>query len=79
MSIKNKFLNMSFLSLALLPLPVVAMASDVGTPDIEVLKGLYPGKTFSPYAQRKFPSNIYWGETHLHTGVSLDAGLLVTF
>ena len=32
---------MSFLSLALLPLPVVAMASDVGTPDLEILKGLY--------------------------------------
>ena len=36
---------------------------------------LYPGKTYSPYAQRAFPSQIYWGETHLHTGLSLDAGL----
>jgi hypothetical protein len=36
---------------------------------------LYPGKTYSPYAQRGFPSQIYWGETHLHTGYSLDAGL----
>jgi len=50
MSIKSTFLNMSFLSLALLPWPVVAMASDVGTPDVEVLKGLYPGKTYSPGA-----------------------------
>ena len=36
---------------------------------------LYPGKAFSPYAQRAFPSELYWGETHLHTGLSLDAGL----
>ena len=36
---------------------------------------LYPGKAYSPYAQRAFPSNVYWGETHLHTGLSLDAGL----
>ena len=36
---------------------------------------LYPGKAYSPYARRSFPSNLYWGETHLHTGVSLDAGL----
>ncbi len=36
---------------------------------------LYPGKTYSPYAQRTFPSQVYWGETHLHTGLSLDAGL----
>jgi hypothetical protein len=36
---------------------------------------LYPGKAYSPYAQRAFPSQVYWGETHLHTGFSLDAGL----
>jgi hypothetical protein len=51
------------------------VASDIGSPDPEVIKGLYPGKTYSPYAQRSFPSNVYWGETHLHTGLSLDAGL----
>jgi hypothetical protein len=53
----------------------MAMAQDIGTPDPEAIKGLYPGKAYSPYAQRSFPSNVYWGETHLHTGVSLDAGL----
>ncbi len=37
--------------------------------------GLYPGKTYSPYAKRSFPSHVYWGDTHLHTGLSLDAGL----
>jgi hypothetical protein len=52
-----------------------ALASDIGSPDPEVVKGLYPGKTYSPYAQRSFPSKVYWGETHLHTGLSLDAGL----
>ena len=52
-----------------------AFASDIGTPDVKLLEGLYPGKTFSPYAQRTFPSNVYWGDTHLHTGLSLDAGL----
>lgn len=51
------------------------LASDIGTPNVEVLKGIYPGKTYSPYAQRSFPSNVYWGESHLHTGLSLDAGL----
>ena len=52
-----------------------ALASDIGTPDPEVLGGLYPGETYSPYAQRSFPSRVYWGDTHLHTGLSLDAGL----
>jgi hypothetical protein len=31
-------------------------------------------KHFSPYAGRNFPSHVYWGETHLHTGMSMDAG-----
>ena len=55
--------------------PSFLAASDAGTPDVEVLKGLYPGQVYSPYAKRSFPSNVYWGETHLHTGLSLDAGL----
>ncbi len=25
---------------------------------------------YSPYAGRNFPTQIYWGETHLHTGLS---------
>ena len=38
-------------------------------------ESLYPGKAYSPYAQRSFPSHVYWGDSHLHTGNSLDAGL----
>lgn len=53
-----------------------ALASDAGTIDPKAMvKGHYPGKTYSPYAKRSFPSNVYWGDTHLHTGLSLDAGL----
>ncbi|MEQ9693602.1 DUF3604 domain-containing protein [Shimia sp. SDUM112013] len=44
-------------------------------PSKESLAGVYPGKTYSPYAQRGFPSRVYWGETHLHTALSPDAGL----
>lgn len=51
------------------------LASDIGMPDAKVLKGLYPGKTYSPYAQRSFPTNVYWGDTHVHTALSPDAGL----
>jgi hypothetical protein len=75
MNIKKKWLKVFLLSLPIQALPFVAMASDIGSPSVEVLKGFYPGKTYSPYAQRSFPSRIYWGETHLHTGISLDAGL----
>ncbi len=31
-------------------------------------------KHYSPYAGRSFPTEVFWGDTHLHTGNSLDAG-----
>jgi len=54
---------------------VSGFAQDIGYPTTDALEGLYPGKTYSPYAKRNFPSQVYWGEMHLHTGLSLDAGL----
>ena len=57
-------------------IPGLALAQhDGGSPQIDDIKSLYPGKAYSPYAKRSFPSHIYWGETHVHTGLSLDAGL----
>jgi len=44
-------------------------------PAKESLSGLYPGKAYSPYASRSFPDRVYWGDTHLHTRLSADAGL----
>lgn len=44
-------------------------------PSVASPDSLYPGKAYSPYAQRSFPSHVYWGDSHLHTGLSLDAGL----
>jgi hypothetical protein len=31
---------------------------------------------FSPYAGRDFPTKVFWGDTHLHTAVSVDAGTM---
>jgi hypothetical protein len=31
---------------------------------------------FSPYAGRTFPSRVFWGDTHLHTAISVDAGTM---
>ena len=45
------------------------------SPSKESLSNLYPGKAYSPYAERSFPDQVFWGDTHLHTGLSMDAGL----
>jgi hypothetical protein len=51
-----------------------ASAQDLA-PDAESLRDAWPTQTrFSPYAGRNFPTSVYWGDTHLHTSLSFDAG-----
>jgi hypothetical protein len=56
-------------------LAVAGTAQAQFVPSEDSLSGLYPGKAYSPYAQRSFPDRLLWGDTHLHTGLSVDAGL----
>jgi hypothetical protein len=44
-------------------------------PSAESLEGAFPAqKHYSPWAGRNFPTQVFWGDTHLHTGMSMDAG-----
>jgi hypothetical protein len=43
--------------------------------DKEALKKRFGERSYSPWAESGFPRQIYWGDTHLHTGLSMDAGL----
>jgi Protein of unknown function (DUF3604) len=36
---------------------------------------IYKGRPYSPYAQRDFPTSVYFGDTHVHTALSTDAGI----
>ena len=46
------------------------------TPDKEKITESFGKKEYSPYAGREFPTRVLWGDTHLHTMVSVDAGTL---
>ncbi len=59
----------------LLSVTIPAIAQDAGTPTPELLSDAYTGKTYSPYAKRNFPERPLWGDSHLHTDLSMDAGL----
>lgn len=36
-------------------------------------KAAYSGESYSSYVNKVYPSNVYWGDTHLHTSISIDA------
>ncbi len=75
---KNNTLCKSLLAvaaIAALALPGVALAQDVPVREdtVEV-----PEKHYSPYVGRNIPDRVLWGDTHLHTSLSPDAGLTGT-
>ena len=51
-----------------------AWAQDAGTPTKETLEQALPKPPYSPYADRNFPTRPFFGDTHLHTSFSMDAG-----
>lgn len=72
--------TLALLGLTALPVAPPAWAvddptADVGTLSRDAADRLYPAKrAYSPYADRTFPSRPFFGDTHLHTSFSFDAG-----
>jgi len=53
-----------------LALPVVAQDA----PEAETAAAVFKGRPYSPYANRGFPTDVYFGDTHVHSALSADAG-----
>lgn len=67
MTIRRSRANLVIASMALLSSTLIA-SEDTSEPSAAA-------KNFSPYTNSKLAVNVYWGDSHLHTGLSLDAGL----
>ncbi|MCP4381739.1 MAG: DUF3604 domain-containing protein [Hyphomicrobiales bacterium] len=55
--------------------PVHAQVQDM-LPSKEAVSARIDPSQFSPYVGRVFPTQVYWGDTHTHTMVSVDAGTM---
>ncbi len=74
---KYPFLHVLAIGVAIAFAPVVAAqhSADAGTIDQATAERVHT-KTpaYSPYANRNYPTRPFFGDTHLHTGFSMDAG-----
>ena len=80
-NMKQPHCTLGALVIASLTLATLASAqttggqTDVGQADQATLEKVHPAKPpYSPYAGRNFPTRPFFGDTHLHTSFSMDAG-----
>jgi hypothetical protein len=75
----SRLMKAAFLSVAILFFALPAFAADqpvwdAGEIDVKAAAELYKKPGYSLYAGRNFPTRVFWGDSHVHTGWSVDAG-----
>ena len=65
------------LALAIMLATVPAIGQEY-LPDKDAVTSVMITQEYSPYVGREFPTKVMWGDTHLHTAISVDAGTMNT-
>jgi Protein of unknown function (DUF3604) len=67
--------TLTFVAASLMGPAFTAAQSDTGQADKATLEKVHPTKApYSPYTGRNYPTRPLFGDTHLHTSFSMDAG-----
>ena len=76
MSKKTALITLLLLTFGILSLPVLGDAACMMNPkDVE---DSFKTEDYSPYINRSYPDQVLFGDSHFHTNVSFDAGLIGT-
>ena len=68
----NRLLSLALVAIATQP----AMAADIASTEVTIPKPSEVQREYSPHINETFPQRVFWGDTHLHTNISPDAGML---
>ena len=75
MRIKSGWLKGIILAITVLALPGVAFAQEF---TVDKDTAVHKEPDYSPFVDQHFPTRVLWGDTHLHTANSVDAGFTGT-
>jgi hypothetical protein len=76
----NSSLTLSFRRIVVSVVILFAMVQGVSAQDMRPQPGDIKAEEpqYSPYAGRQYPTRVLFGDTHLHTAISVDAGTMNT-
>jgi hypothetical protein len=69
----RKLLCRSLSVAALVVVTTAAQSQDIAVREQDINVGK---KQYSPYLYQSYPNRVFWGDTHLHTSYSTDAGMV---